>query len=80
MAGEHEQEQMQRIVELRGLPPRAMLERAPRRELFFCAAGTPLVPQPSADADQVRCLVKPTFTRKLTVTTHLQMTATTCLQ
>lgn len=57
MAGEHEQEQMQRIVELRGLPPRAMLERAPRRELFFCAAGTPLVPQPSADADQVRRLV-----------------------
>ena len=34
-AGEHEQEQMQRIVELRGAPPRAMLERAPRREVFF---------------------------------------------
>lgn len=35
LAGEHEQEQMQRIVELRGAPPRAMLERAPRREVFF---------------------------------------------
>jgi len=38
-AGEHEQEQMQRIVELCGAPPRALLERAPRRAVFFGAAG-----------------------------------------
>jgi len=38
-AGEHEQEQMQRIVELCGAAPRARLERAPRRAVFFGAAG-----------------------------------------
>ena len=32
---------MQRIVELRGPPPRAMLDRAPRRAVFFGAAAAP---------------------------------------
>ena len=32
---------MQRIVELRGAPPRAMLERAPRREVFFGQGAGP---------------------------------------
>ncbi|KAK9837440.1 hypothetical protein WJX81_002465 [Elliptochloris bilobata] len=50
--GEHEQEQMQRIVELRGLPPRAMLEHAPRREVFFGAAGLPLAVPPILEAGQ----------------------------
>jgi len=44
-AGESENQQMLLIMETFGLPPRSMLDRAPRKRIFFDASGTPkLVP------------------------------------
>jgi serine/threonine protein kinase len=43
--GESEQQQMLLVMETMGLPPRSMLDRAPRKRVFFDATGAPkLVP------------------------------------
>lgn len=43
--GESEVEQMQCLMEVLGLPPKAMLDRGPRKKIFFDSLNTPrLVP------------------------------------
>lgn len=53
LPGRDEQEQVQFIVELCGLPPADLLTKAPKRKQFFTSAGKlriPLTPRPLAQA------------------------------
>ncbi len=47
-AGENEQEQLLCVMEVHGLPPRRLLERATRRQIFFDSNWAPRIVPNSA--------------------------------
>lgn len=51
--GENENEQMLMFIELLGLPPLPLLDRAERRKKFFAEDGSPRIP-PVKNKDKIR--------------------------